>query len=86
MQEQRRLALRHRFHGRLLEVGGQIRKVVGELEQQLELVLALHVGEVGHDLGERSRHAHDAPGADPGSAPATIGTRTVLPHSVHDPS
>ncbi len=89
MQEQRRLAFGHRFHRRLLEVGGQLWEVVGELQQQLELVLALHVGEVGHDLGERTghAHAHADSGTDPGLSPATIGTRTVLPpHSVHDPS
>ena len=51
VQEQRRLAFRHRLHRRLFEIGGQRRKVVGELQQQRELVLALDFGEVGHHLG-----------------------------------
>ena len=32
-------------------------QVVGEFEQQLQLVLALHFGEVGHHLGQRCGQA-----------------------------
>lgn len=80
------MALRYRFHGRLFEVGGQCRQIVGELQQQRQLVLTLDVGEVGDHLGQGGRHAHTEPGTGPGSSPATIGTRTVLPHSVQEPS
>ena len=82
VQEQRRLALGHRLHCRLREFCGQLRQLVGELQQQLELVLAVHVTELGDHLGQRCRHAHAAPG----SSPTAMGTRTVLPHSVHEPS
>ena len=56
---------------------------VGELQQQGELVLTLHVLEVRYHFGQRGRHAH---GASPGSSPTATGTRTALPHSVHEPS
>ena len=83
MQEQRRLAFGHGLHRRLLEVGGQRRQLVGELEQQPQLVLPVNVLEVRHHLGQGGRHAH---GALPGSSPTATGTRTALPHSVHEPS
>jgi len=66
----------------LFEIVRQRRQFVGELEQHLQLVLALHLGELGDHLGQRRGHAH----ADPGDSPVATGTRTVFPHSVHDPS
>ena len=46
-----------------------------------------HLGELRYNLGQRPRHpivGHV--GARPGSSPVAIGTRTMLPHSVQDPS
>ena len=82
VEEQRRLALRYRFHRRLFQPRRQRGQFAGELQQQRQLVLALDVGEVSNHLGQRRGQAHN----EPGSSPATMGTRTVLPHSVHDPS
>ena len=82
-QEQRRLALRYRLHpvpvpGVALRQG---RQVLGELQQQLQPVLVRHVVEVVDDLLqpriERAGH---------GLVPRVIGTRTLFPHSVHEPS
>ena len=83
VQEQRRLAFGHRFHGGFLEPRRQVGQFLGELQQQRQFVLTVDVGEVGDHLGQRGRYGH---GAAPGSSPATMGTRTVLPHSVHEPS
>ena len=85
VQKQRGLALGHRLHRRFGQVGGQGRQVIGEFQQQLQLVLPRDFGEVGHHLGQRCGKSHQT-GAVPGLSPATMGTRTVLPHSVHDPS
>ena len=85
VQEERRLAFGHRLHRRLLQIGRQRRQVVGELQQQPQLVLPLHLLEVADHLGQRCGH-HDEPGAAPGSSPTATGTRTALPHSVHEPS
>lgn len=84
-QEQRRLTFGDRLHRRFLELGRDRREFPAELEQQLQLVLALDGGEIVDDLGEGSGQGHRA-GTSPGSSPLTIGTRTALPHSVHDPS
>ena len=78
VQEQRRLALGHRLHRRLFEVGRQRRQFVGELQQQLQLVLALHFGEVRHHLGQRGGHDSSGRYGSPGSSPAAIGH----PHGV----
>ena len=50
----------------------------------LSKAVTLHIGEVRHHFGQGRRHAHV--GADPGVSPLTMGTRTVLPHSVQEPS
>ena len=75
----------------------QVGQLVRELEQQLQPIALLERQEVVADLGElvgqrrASRHratsrAAVSAGTAPGSAPLTIGTRTALPHSVHEPS
>ena len=84
VQEQRRLAFGHRLHRRLLEVGGQRRKLAGELQQQLQFVLAADLLEIRHHLGQCALACVMA--LSPGSSPTATGTRTALPHSVHEPS
>ncbi len=82
-QEQRRLALRHRLQQvAVLRVAGRERRqLVGELQQQLQLLLARDRGELVDDVlqpgVERGGH---------GLSPWVMGTRTLLPHSVQDPS
>ena len=88
-QEQRRLALRDRLHPvPVLGVAfGQGRQVLGELQQQLQAVLVRHVAEVVDDLlqpGVQRGAAYRLGGH--GLVPRVIGTRTLLPHSVHEPS
>ena len=59
---------------------GQGRQVLGILQQQLQPVLVLYRGEVVDDLlqlGVDRSH---------GLSPRVMGTRTLFPHSVHDPS
>ena len=85
MQKQRGLALGHGLHRRFCQISGQGRQVIGEFQQQPQLVLALEFGEVGHHLSQRCGQSHQT-GTAPGLSPATIGTRTVLPHSVQEPS
>ena len=79
--------------------GGQL---VRELQQQLKPVGLGELEELVADLGERCREgacavirsSSHAPSATrrsagaprPARRPSTIGTRTALPHSVHDPS
>ena len=83
-QEKRRLAFGHGFEQvTVLGVAlGQGRQVLGVLQQQLQPVPVRHGGEVVDDLlqpgMERSR-GH-------GLSPRVMGTRTLFPHSVHDPS
>ena len=93
-QEQRRLALRDRLHpvpvpGVALRQG---RQVLGELQQQLQPVLVRQAAEIVGDLlqpgiqrGAAGRlRVHGRLGH--GLSPRVIGTRTLLPHSVHEPS
>jgi hypothetical protein len=80
-KEQRGLAFRYRLEqvvvvGVALRQAGQVR---GELQQQLQPVLAAHGGEVVDDLLQPGTGGH-------GLSPRVIGTRTLFPHSVHDPS
>ena len=66
---------------------GQRRQVLGKLEQQLQLVLVGHVLEVVDDFLQLGMQRGAACGLwGHGLSPRVIGTRTVLPHSVHDPS
>ena len=73
---------------------GQLGQLVRELEQQLQPLALVEREEVLADLGERggqcrvmsSDSTWRADYSAPGSAPLTIGTRTALPHSVHEPS
>ncbi len=83
-QEQRRLAL-----GRSLKqvavpgvASGRGWQFLGELKQHLQPLVARDRAEVPGDLLQArieraGRH---------GFSPRVMGTRTVLPHSVHDPS
>lgn len=70
----------------------EVRQLAGELEQQRHPVRFAESAEVVDDLGESGRQAHRCaepefePGGEPGSVPTAIGTRTALPHSVHEPS
>jgi len=84
VKEQWRLAFGHRLHRRFFEIGWQSGQFVGELQQQGELVLSLDVLEVRNHFGQGGRHGGH--GALPGSSPTATGTRTALPHSVHEPS
>ena len=69
---------------------GERRQFVAELQQQLQPLASLQFGEVVGDLLQCCRKVAHAtgvrPGTCPGSSPFTIGTRTALPHSVHEPS
>jgi hypothetical protein len=83
-QEERRLALRHLLEQvAVLGVpGGQGRQVLRELQQQLQRLRAGDGAEVPGDLlqaGIERAGRH-------GFSPRVMGTRTVFPHSVHDPS
>ena len=83
-QEQRRLAFRHRLEqvvmlGVAVGQGGQL---LGELQQQLQPLLARHGVEVVDDLLQPGIER----GGGHGLSPRVMGTRTLLPHSVHDPS
>ena len=82
-QEKRRLAFGYGLEqvavlGVALGQGGQ---VPGELQQQLQPVAVREVVEVVGDLLEpgMERGGH-------GLSPRVMGTRTLFPHSVHDPS
>ena len=84
--EQRRLALRNRLEplGVRRDPFRQRRQRVGVLEEHLEPVAWRCGGEVLDDLGEgrwQRAVAHVA-----GSTSRSIGIRTALPHSVHEPS
>lgn len=89
-EEERRLTFGDRLHRALLELRRQRRQLSAELEKKGELVRGADGREVVDDLGQsRRKSAHDADteeGTAPGSSPWTIGTRTALPHSVHEPS
>ena len=72
------LALVHALELLALEAGGEIRQVVGVLEQQVEALGAVDLLKLADDLGQtRRQFAH---------AGFSIGTRTALPHSTHEPS
>ncbi len=83
-QEQRRLAFGHGLEQvAVLGVAlGQGRQVLGELKQQLQPVLVRHGIEVVDDLLQPGMEG----GCGHGLTPRVIGTRTLFPHSVHDPS
>lgn len=74
-----------------LQAFGQRGQLVRELEQELQAVLLAQGEEVVADLGEGGGEwcvgavVHRF-GTVPGSDPCTMGTRTALPHSVHEPS
>ena len=95
-QEQRRLALLDLLH----QLGvpgvplGQRRQPVAELQQQLQPVGRRHrrgsprrsrPAPAGSG-GLASRRPTRSHGLAPVGPPASIGTRTLLPHSVHEPS
>jgi hypothetical protein len=61
---------------------GQGRQLLGELQQQLQPLLVRHGGEVVGDLLQPGIEC----GGRHGLSPLVIGTRTLFPHSVHDPS
>src|SRR5690625_5646803 len=74
---------------------GQLRQGVRELQQQLQAVLVAQGVEVLGDLLEALRHRRlvgrgrargHRPGTSPGSVPTAMGSRTALPHSVHERS
>mgnify|MGYP002652094075 CR=1 FL=1 len=88
-QEHRRLALRYRFHRLGREVVGERGEFARELEEECHLVRIAKRGKVVDDLGKgcgECAHRYSYAGASPGSSPTAMGTRTALPHSVHDPS
>ena len=58
------------------------RQIIGELQQELEPLLAGQRGEVVDDL----RQARVERAGGHGVLPRLIGTRTLLPHSVQEPS
>ena len=66
-----------------LQALGEVRQVARILEQQVETLGAINLGELVDDLLQpsRQRAAHDA-----GRSGLSIGTRTALPHSTHEPS
>jgi hypothetical protein len=67
--------------------GGQRGKFPGELKQQLQPVLAGDRAEVLDDLGEPGMERAGGHGlSGHGLSPRLIGTLTLLPHSVQDPS
>jgi len=83
-QEERGLAFRHRLE-QIVPLGvvrRERRQLLGELQQQLQPVL-------GHDGVEVVGYLLQ-PGIQGGSghglSPRVMGTRTLFPHSVHDPS
>jgi hypothetical protein len=83
-QEQRRLAFGHPLQQVAVPgvAGGQGWQFLGELQQQLQPFVARDRTEVLDDLPQArveraGRH---------GFSPRVIGTRTLFPHSVHDPS
>ena len=86
-EEQRRLALLDPLE----QLGvsgvprGQLGKTIAEVEQQGEPVTSRQGCEVLGDLiqGRRKRNGSLARGH---VAPTSMGTRTALPHSVHEPS
>jgi hypothetical protein len=84
-QEQRRLALGHRFQP--VPVRGeplrQRWEFAGELQQQLQLLLAGHRVEVVHDV---LQPWVQRAGAGHGLSPLVMGTPTLFPHSVQEPS
>jgi uncharacterized protein YecE (DUF72 family) len=83
-QEQRGLALRHRLE-QVVPLGvprGQRGQFLRELEQQLQPVLVRHRVEVVDDLLQPGVQR----GGGHGLSPRVIGTRTLFPHSVQDPS
>ena len=83
-QEERGLAFRHRLEQIVLlgVAGRERRQLLGELQQQLQPVLA-HDGVevVGYPLQPGIQR-----GSGHGLSPRVMGTRTLFPHSVHDPS
>src|SRR5215472_15529653 len=83
-EEQRRLALRHRLEQvrMVREAGRQGRQVAGELQKELQPVTIRKGYEVlGYLLQLRIKRF-----GGHGFSPRLMGTRTLLPHSVHDPS
>src|SRR5215475_4665163 len=83
-QEQRRLAFRHRLEQVMLRgvTGRQGRQPLGELQQQLQPFGFRDGIELAGDLlqpGVEGRGGH-------GFSPRVMGTRTLFPHSVQDPS
>ena len=88
-QEQRRLALGHGLEQVAVRgvALGQGRQLLGELQQQLQPVPVRHVVEVVGDLLQPGMQGGAACGlCGHGLSPRVIGTRTLFPHSVHDPS
>ena len=88
-QEERRLALVDALE--LVEVTGiplgQRGQLVTELEEQRELEVVARRAEVVGDLGERARQGVSFARCGAGHRThLSIGTRTALPHSVHEPS
>ena len=70
------------------QVLGQRGQVLGEIDQQIDPFLPVGFAQFGDDLVKCGRHL--TPRLDPvgvgSQAPLAMGTRTRLPHSVHDPS
>src|SRR5215470_15290144 len=83
-EEQRRLALRHRLEQVMMvgKAGRQGRQVMRELQEELQPVTIRKGNEVlGYLLQPRIKRF-----GGHGFSPRLMGTRTLLPHSVHDPS
>jgi hypothetical protein len=63
-------------------------EVLARLGQRCGQGRGIHPLHCPTDGGTPARRAADAQraGSSPGAFPVTIGTRTALPHSVHEPS
>ena len=70
---------------RLPQSLGQGGKTICELQEDREAEFLRGVCEVVDDFLQFGAKGHYA-GAKPGSAENSIGTRTALPHSTHEPS
>ena len=83
-EEQRGLTFRYRLKQAVVfgVALGEAGQFLGELKQQLQPVLVTDGGEVVDDLLQPGIEC----GGCHGLSPRVIGTRTVFPHSVHDPS
>ena len=73
-------------HTGLAQPFREFRQTVGELEEHGKAKRLRALGEVVDDLLELRPEAQGQLGTLPGSVERSIGTRTALPHSTHEPS